>query len=179
MKKIKDEKKKSNKKVIDKPKKNKGVKRPMKEKNFLERTKTKFKNFKDNPSLFMSNLLNKIWRIIKDNRLYFIFVFINVLNGALLRAFTLGTNTIFNFDALLADTAFMFIIGSFAYLFHEKGRFIYTLLVSIILTLICVINSAYYTFYTSFSSISLLSTATEFISVSMDPQLNQENQRLV
>ena len=159
MKKIKDEKKKSNKKVIDKPKKNMVVEKPKKEKNFLERTKTKFKKFKDNPSLFMSNLLNKIWRIVKDNRLYFIFVFINVLNGALLRAFTLGTNTIFNLDALLADTAFMFIIGSFAYLFHEKGRFIYTLLVTIILTLICVINSAYYTFYTSFSSISLLSTA--------------------
>ena len=40
-----------------------------------------------------------------------------------------------NEDALLSDAAFVLVIGSFGYLFHEKGRFIYLLIITILLTL--------------------------------------------
>ena len=103
--------------------------------------------------------LKRLKKIIKDNKFYFIFILLNVINPLMLRMFTLGSGALFDFDALLAEIAFLFIVGSFSFLFRDKGRFIYLLIVTIILTAICVINSAYYTFYTSFASISLLSTA--------------------
>ena len=139
--------------------KKKTIKQKVEKKSFIESIKSKYKKFKENPKQSAILFFKKIKRIIIDNKFYFIFVLLNVLNGMMLRAFTLGTNTLFDFDAILADMSFMFIVGSFAFLFHEKGRYVYMLLITIFLTFICVLNSAYYTFYTSFSSISLLSTA--------------------
>lgn len=121
--------------------------------------KDKIKGMKENPKQSAKDLLNKVKTTLINNKLFVIFVFINVLNGLLLRSFTMGSKNIFAFDALLSDFAFVLIVGSFGYLFNEKGRFIYLLIISIFLSALCVLNSAYYTFYTSFSSISLLSTA--------------------
>lgn len=155
----KTEKKTNSKVVKEKKTNNKKVAKTVEKKSFIERVKTKFKKFKENPKQFSINYLKKIKRILIDNKFYFIFVLLNLLNALMLRAFTLGGGTIFDFDALLADAAFLFIVGAFSFLFNERGRFIYLFLVTSFLTAICVINSAYYTFYTSFSSISLLSTA--------------------
>ena len=105
------------------------------------------------------DILSKIKKVLINNKLFVIFVAINVINGMLLRMFTIGGNSLFALDALLSDLAFVLLVGSIGYLFKEKGRFIYLLIVTIILSALCVLNSAYYTFYTSFSSISLLSTA--------------------
>ena len=121
--------------------------------------KEKAKEIKENPKESSKKLLMKIKDIIKENRLFVIFVILNVLNGLLLRSFTMGSSKIFSVDALLSDTAFVLLIGAFGYLFNEKGRFIYLLIITTCLTAICVLNSAYYTFYDSFSSISLISTA--------------------
>ena len=121
--------------------------------------KERVKEVKENPKQSAKSLLLKVKEVLLENKLFVFFVLINVLNGLLLRMLTIGTNNIFALDALLSDAAFVLVIGSFGYLFHEKGRFIYLLIITILLSAICVLNSAYYTFYTSFSSISLLSTA--------------------
>ena len=124
-----------------------------------ESIKEKVKKVKDNPKQSTVNFFSKVKDILINNKLFVFFVIINVLNGLLLRMFTMGSNNIFALDALLSDLAFVLIVGSFGYLFNEKGRFIYLLIITILLSALCVLNSAYYTFYTSFSSISLLSTA--------------------
>ncbi len=155
--------KKTIKKKENKELKTKRVRKPKKadnsKKSFVSRFKSNIKEFKENPKQYLIALTKKTKRMVLDNRFYFLFVLLNVINGMLLRAFTLGNGTIFDFDALLADAAFMFAVGSFAFLFNEKGRFIYMFIITTLLTAICVLNSAYYTFYTSFSSISLISTA--------------------
>lgn len=67
-----------------------------------------------------------------------------------------------SFKPIIADLAVVTIIGSFSYLFKGKKRYIYLLVWAVIFTAICTINSAYYTFYTSFASVSMLSL-TQYI----------------
>ena len=125
----------------------------------LDVVKGNIKNLKENPKDTLGFYWKSFLSSLSNNKLFLFFIIFNVLNALLLRYFTLGSSVLFDFDTLLVDFAFMFLVGSFSYLFNEKGRFIYLLIVSIFLTFLCVLNSAYYTFYTSFSSISLLSTA--------------------
>ncbi len=136
------------------------MKKTEKEKN---KTKVSFKErfikIKENPRAGVKTLLLKTKEAIKLNKLFVSFVIINIINGIFLRALTLGIGTVLDFDAILADLVFVLFVGSFSYFFREKGKFIYLLCVTIFLSALCVLNSAYYTFYTSFSSISLLSTA--------------------
>ena len=121
--------------------------------------KDKVKRVKEHPKQTTLDMLSFIKKALLNNKLFVIFVIINVVNGMLLRMFTIGGNSLFALDALLSDLAFVLLVGAIGYLFNEKGRFIYLLIVTIVLSALCVLNSAYYTFYTSFSSISLLSTA--------------------
>ena len=109
-------------------------------------------------SIFV-NIINSQKEFIFNNKLFIIFVILNVLNDALLRSLTMGWNHFLHIDVLFADLAFVLLVGSFCYFFNETGKFIYLVITTILLSALCVLNSAYYTFYTSFSSISLLSTA--------------------
>ena len=126
----------------------------------LLKIKKQYIELKENPILFFKKIGNSLKKYWYENKLFILFVFLNVLNALLLRFFTIGEKTnIFDFRPLLADFSFVVIIGSFSYLMKKKAKFIYLFLLTLIMSIICMINSAYYTFYTSFSSISLLSTA--------------------
>ncbi len=144
-------------------KKNSISKKEYEEKHIEEKKKISFKekvkNVKENPKKSTKDFFSTIKDILINNKLFLFFVIINVINGLILRMFTIGSDSLFALDALLSDLAFVLIVGSFGYLFNEKGRFIYLLIITIFLSALCVLNSAYYTFYTSFSSVSLLSTA--------------------
>ncbi len=99
----------------------------------------------------------------KDNRLFLVYVLVCVLNSTLLRIFTMPTmENYLSFKPIIADLAVVTIIGSFSYLLKGKKRYLYLLICAIIFTAICTINSAYYTFYTSFASVSMLSL-TQYI----------------
>lgn len=99
-------------------------------------------------------------QFIKNNILFLTFLFTCVLNAILLRFFTMPTlENYLSFKPILADFGVVLLFGSFSFLFKNKNRFTYLLIVEIIFTLICVINSIYYTFYTSFASASMLSLA--------------------
>ncbi len=99
----------------------------------------------------------------KENRLFLVYILICVLNSTLLRFFTMPTmENYLSFKPIIADIAVVTTIGSFSYLFKGKKRYIYLLVWAIIFTAICTINSAYYTFYTSFASVSMLSL-TQYI----------------
>ena len=104
-----------------------------------------------------------ISNFFKDNRLFLVYVLVCVLNSTLLRFFTMPTmENYLSFKPIIADLAVVTIIGSFSYLFKGKKRYAYLLVWAIIFTAICTINSAYYTFYTSFASVSMLSL-TQYI----------------
>ena len=100
---------------------------------------------------------------MKNNVLFLTFIIVGVLNSTILRFFCMHSfENYLSWKAILADTIVTVTIASFAYLFKPKNRFAYLFSFNIILTLICIINSVYYTFYTSFASVSMLSL-TQYI----------------
>ena len=99
----------------------------------------------------------------QNNVLFIAFIIVSVLNATVLRFFCMHSiENFLSWKAVIADTAIVTAIGSFGYLFKPKNRFIYLMVIHAILTAICVINSVYYTFYTSFASIYMLSL-TQYI----------------
>ena len=98
-----------------------------------------------------------IAKYIKSNYLYIAFIIVNVLNATLLRFFCIHTlNNYLSIRAIISDTMVVVLIGAFSFLLKPKNRFTYYMSITIFLTLICIINSIYYTFYTSFASLSML-----------------------
>lgn len=139
------------------------MKKKIKNNKHIENEKTKkldkLNKIAVNPGKVILDGLKKLKTLVLSNVVFCIFVFLNVLNAFLLRMLTMNNpSNFFAFQPLLADFAFVVIIGSFGFLFKNKGRSIYYFVVTVILTALCMINSSYYTFYTSYSSISLIST---------------------
>ena len=99
----------------------------------------------------------------KNNVLFLSFVTMSVLNAALLRFLTV--KNYFDFNPILADLAFVLIIGSFGYFLKPKNQYKYFMGFSIFFTLLCIINSVYYTNYVSFVSVSLLGTFSQALPV--------------
>ncbi|MEG0994816.1 MAG: LTA synthase family protein, partial [Bacilli bacterium] len=126
--------------------------------------KKKLLAFKNNPKKYLQRALNISKEYINNNPLFISYIVICVVNATLLRYFTMHSlENIMSFKTILGDLAIVVILGSFSHLFKPKNRFLYYLVLTVIFTAICVINSAYYTFYTSFASISMISL-TKFIS---------------
>ena len=90
----------------------------------------------------------------KHNVLFITFVLTAFIEACMLRFFTVKNFTAIS--PLFSDFAVVLFVGAFAYFFKQKNRYKYLMTWSIIFTLVCVINSAYYTNYTSFTSFSLL-----------------------
>ena len=80
----------------------------------------------------------------------------NFVNSILLRLFTTGS---FKIRPLFFDLAIVLLFGCLSFAIKRKGKKIYYIITSIIFTAICIINSMYYNYYSSFSSISLLATS--------------------
>ena len=100
----------------------------------------------------------------KEIPLLFCFIITALLNTILLRILTVGNFTYIK--PLLWDLGMLFIFSSFMFLFkNEKKKKKYLVILSIITSIICVINSVYYTYYNSFVSVSLLATATFVVEV--------------
>lgn len=127
---------------------------------------------KFNAKKLFKKLSNKVSRIkkehlikeyFKNNVLLITFLITVVLNSTILRFFCMHSiENYLSVKAILADLIIALFIGSFAYLFKPKNRFTYLFICNIFLTAICMINSVYYTFYTSFASVSMLSL-TQYI----------------
>lgn len=113
---------------------------------------------------FIKKILSFDYKLYcKNNILFLTFVFSSVINGMLIRFLTV--KNILDIRPIIADIAMVVIVGSFGYLFKPKKRFIYYLIWSIIYSLICIINSMYYTNYLSYSSISLITTSFLIVDV--------------
>ena len=122
------------------------------------------KNFGNKFVNLLIKIKTKIFYFLKNNILFSAFVISSLINGFLLRVFTVKNIT--NISPILSDLTFILIVGSFGYFFKPKNRFRYFITWSIILMLVCLINSIYYTNYISFTSFSLLATSLQIIGVS-------------
>ncbi len=112
---------------------------------------------------FLNRFKNNTKVYLSTNILFFTFVITLVLNGWLLRVFTV--KNYLELKPILADLAVVLIIGAFGYFFKPKKQFRYFFGFSIFLTALCVINSIYYTNYISFASASLLATTVQLFDV--------------
>ena len=99
----------------------------------------------------------------KTNVLFFTFIITTLLNGMMLRFLTV--HNYFAIKPIIADLAVILLFGSFVYLFKPKNRFKYLLIISVLFTAICIINSLYYTYYLSFASFSLIAVSLTVVDV--------------
>lgn len=102
--------------------------------------------------------LKEILKTIKEDHLFEVFfIASNLLNGLILRIITVSNGL--SISPLLMDLFFLILISLLSLLFKRKNRGKFLIVMSIILNLICIINSVYYHYYSSFASVSLLATA--------------------
>ena len=132
----------------------------------------KIKKIKENDikkikSTFKKNIKKikkEILRYIKTNVLFFTFVLTSLINASLVRFFTL--KNYLDISPLLADLSVILLIGSLGYFFKPKNQFKYFMTWSIVFTLLCIINTSYYTNFLSYVSVSLLKTSLQLADVS-------------
>lgn len=126
----------------------------------MKRLKVSLKKTKDKIKKYIKRVKteNLHKEYLKNNILFITFVLTTVLSSTLLRFFCMNTlENYLSIKPIIADLAVVIILGALGYLFKPKHRFSYYMGMNIFLTAICMINSVYYTFYTSFASISMLS----------------------
>lgn len=111
----------------------------------------------------IKEILKQTKNYMKTNVLFFTFLITSFINELMLRGFTIKNS--FDISPCLADLAFLLIIASFGYFLKPKHQFKYFFTWSIILTLVCVINAAYYINYINFVSVSLLETSFQLAGV--------------
>ena len=126
----------------------------------MKSIKNKINELKENIHTTMNRIKTEhlIQEYMSNNVIFLTFVITCVLNSTLLRFFCMNMlENYLSVKAILADLTVVVLIGAFGYLVKPKNRFTYYMSFNIFLTAICVINSVYYTFYTSFASVSMLS----------------------
>ncbi len=106
----------------------------------------------------------KVLNYVKNNVLFLSFLFSSIVNTSLLRFLTV--KNYFNVGPILLDITVLILIASIGYLIKPKKRFKYYFSFSIVIVLLCIVNSIYYTNYISFTSVSLLATSLQVIDVS-------------
>lgn len=84
------------------------------------------------------------------------YIISNFINSILLRLFTTGS---FKIRPLFFDLGIVLLFASLSFLIRRSGKKAYYIITSIVLVAICIINSIYYNYYSSFASISLLATS--------------------
>lgn len=126
---------------------------------------TKIRDFFKNIKKKLSKKLTKDYIIEygKSAILILCFVITAMLNSLLLRTFTIGN--FYDYQPLLADFCILLFLSSIAFFITPKKRIRYLMILSVITTLICIIDSIYYTYYNSFPSVSMIATSSQVVDV--------------
>ncbi|MEG0618146.1 MAG: LTA synthase family protein [Bacilli bacterium] len=122
----------------------------------MEKIKYNINKFLKKAKLFSSAYL-------KTNVLFISFFLVSLINSTILRYYTI--DKFLTIKPVLADSAIILLIGSLGYFIKPKNQAKYYGTFAVIFTLICFINSLYYTNYLSFASLSLLATSTQALGV--------------
>ena len=109
------------------------------------------------------NLKKIIIQGLKNSPILITFIILAIINELLLRYLTV--NNLFAYKPFLIDLGIILILSSITFLFKPKNRPKYLIILSILLSLICTINCVYYSYYSSFVSVSLLATSTQIAGV--------------
>ena len=131
----------------------------------MKKIEFKYKKVKDKVIRKIKSLREKkiISIYIKRNVLFLTYVITCLLNATILRFFCIHSmSNYLSIKAIMGDLSLIIIIGAFGYLLKPKNRFTYYMIADVFLSAICMINSVYYTFYSSFASVSMLSL-TQYI----------------
>lgn len=97
----------------------------------------------------------KLKVIYKENKIVFFYILGSLINGILLRTFTVGN--FYGITPFLADLFISIIFGSFYFSFKKEKGIIYLYIMSILSVIICISNIVYYSYYSSFISITFIS----------------------
>ena len=117
----------------------------------------------ENVKSYVDKAKEKSKLYLSTNILFLTFVVTSVINSSLLRFLTV--KNYFDFSPVLADVSLVLIIGALGYFIKPKHQFKYFFEWSIVFTVMCVINSMYYTNYMSYASVSLLATSLQVVDV--------------
>ncbi len=124
----------------------------------------------------INNCLKKIRKntveYIITNRLFVSYVILTLLATMFVRKFTIGT--FFSFKPLITDLGLILLIGSFGYFVKPKNQYRFYYALVIVISVICLISSIYYRFFTSFASIGEIATVgqTETVTGSIFDRLS-------
>lgn len=92
--------------------------------------------------------------IKKEYLLEMLFIVSNLINGLIIRIVTVQNPL--SIPPLLIDLGFLVLLTSLLLLIKKQKRPKYLTIMSMILNIICIINSIYYHYYSSFASLSLI-----------------------
>ena len=99
--------------------------------------------------------IKKLLKIIKkDYPVETFFIISNLINGLIIRIVTVK-NGLF-ISPLLVDLGFLILVSLLSLLIKKEKRIRYFITLSIIFNIVCIVNSIYYHYYSSFASISLI-----------------------
>lgn len=130
----------------------------------MKKKEGNMKKFKiENIKTFGKSIKKQYQKLYQNYPLVVWFILSSIINSCLLRGITVNNPLCIN--ALLGDLGTLLIISSLTVFSKRKKNYKLLLFISIITTTICIINSAYYTYYSSFASVSLLATATFIVEV--------------
>ena len=103
--------------------------------------------------------IKKLLKIIKkDYPVETFFIISNLINGLIIRIVT-AKNGLF-ISPLLVDLGFLILVSLLSLLIKKEKRIRYFITLSIIFNIVCIVNSIYYHYYSSFASISLIANIT-------------------
>ena len=103
--------------------------------------------------------IKKLLKIIKkDYPVETFFIISNWINGLIIRIVTVK-NGLF-ISPLLVDLGFLILVSLLSLLIKKEKRIRYFITLSIIFNIVCIVNSIYYHYYSSFASISLIANIT-------------------
>ena len=116
------------------------------------------KNVKKRILKIINYIKQNIFNFVKEVPLSFSLIITSLINTVLLRLITVGNYTYLK--PMFFDLGMILILTSFMFLFrNKKQRKKYLFALAIFTTIICVVNSIYYSYYSSFVSVSLLATS--------------------
>ena len=95
-----------------------------------------------------------IINFFKYNQQFCAFVILSLMCTTIVRGYTLGNLSAL--QPLFIDLGFILLIGAFGFIFRPQKQFYYFFTVLIIFTIMGISNAIYYTFFSSFASLSLL-----------------------
>lgn len=103
--------------------------------------------------------IKKLLKIIKkDYPVETFFIISNLINGLIIRIVTVK-NGLF-ISPLLVDLGFLILVTLITLTIKKEKRIRYFITLSIIFNIVCIVNSIYYHYYSSFASISLIANIT-------------------